>query len=121
MKDRDEQLLGELARRNWIVLALLLLLSLPWRSLPISGGVLAGGLLAIISYRWLFHSLQKTLGHPTHGAAKGFQITYFIRLGALGTAIFLLVAQVRVHPVALAAGLSVVVVNIFWTTVKRSL
>lgn len=120
MKDQDEHLLEEIARRNWIILAFLVLLSLPWRSLDVTLGVLSGGLLAIIGYLWLYRSLQRTLAESSRHSAKGFQFSYLVRLGALAAALFLLIAIAKVHPVALAAGLSVVVINILWTTLKRS-
>lgn len=121
MKDKDEQLLGEIARRNWIILACLTLTSLFWRSAPVTLGVLSGGLVAIVGYHWLHRSLKRMLAEPTTGAAKGFQVGYIIRLGALAAALFMLIALAKVHPIGLAAGLSVVVLNILWTTVKRSL
>lgn len=115
----DEQLLAVMVRRNWYILALLVLLSLFWRSIAVTQGVLAGGLLAILAYGWLYRSLVKALANPDQRAARGFQTTYFLRLAALSAAIFLLIAKGGVHPLALAAGLSVVVVNIFWTALRR--
>lgn len=120
MSDRDDTLLKELARRNWIILAVLVLLSLIFGSKPTTLGVLSGGTVAIIGYYWLQHSLVKLLTRTDAGASRGFKATYIVRLGALAAVLFLLVAIVRVHPVGLAVGLSVVVINIFCTTVKRS-
>ena len=119
MTDRDDQLLAVMARRNWYILAFLMLISLLWRSVAVTQGVLAGGLVAIIAYGWLYRSLVKTLANPDRSAARGFQMTYVVRLAALGTAIFLLIAKGGVNPIALSAGLSVVVVNILWTTLRR--
>ena len=119
MTDKDDQLLAVMARRNWYILVILVLLSLCWRSMAVTKGVLAGGLLAIIAYGWLYRSLLKVLAHPDRFAARGFQITYFVRLAALAAAIFLLIVKGGVNPVALAAGLSVVVVHILWTTFRR--
>jgi len=116
----DDQLLAVMARRNWYILAILVLISLPWRSLAVTKGVLAGGLLAIIAYGWLYRSLVKTLANPDRSSARGYQITYFIRLAALGAAIFLLITRGGVNPLALSAGLSVVVINIFWTAFQRT-
>lgn len=118
--DRDEQLLGDLARRNWIILGLLLAASLPWQSTAVSFGVLGGGLIAIIGYQWLHRSLRRLLEEPNQRSAKKFQIGYLLRLAALAVALFLLVSLARVHPVGLAVGLSVVVVNILWATIKRT-
>ncbi len=121
MTEQNEDVLAEIGRRNWIILTLLTLLSLPWQSLEISLGVVSGGLLAIIGYRWLFRSLQRMLATPSPRSARSFQINYFVRLGTLGAALFALIALARVNPIGLAVGLSVVVINIGWTTLKRSL
>jgi hypothetical protein len=83
VKDQDEQLLGAIARRNWVVLSGLVLLSLLWRSAPVTLGVLSGGLVAIGGYRWLQHSLQRVLAEPSRYSARSFKISYFVRLGSL--------------------------------------
>jgi len=115
----DDRLLKDLSRRNWIVLAALTLASLLWRSLAVTQGVLAGGLLAIIAYRWLQRSLVKVMDNPNRGSAAGFKFAYILRLAFVAAALYLLIAVAKLHPVALAAGLSVVVVNILWTTFRR--
>ncbi len=121
MANKDEHLLGELARRNWIILVILVLASLPWRSAQVSLGVFGGGLVAIVGYMWLQRSLRAMLSQPSRGSAKKFQFGYFVRLAAIGASLFALVALIKVHPIGLAVGLSVVVINIIWTTIKRSL
>ncbi|WP_432821787.1 ATP synthase subunit I [Trichloromonas sp.] len=119
--DRDDQLLGEMSRRNWIILAALILVSLLWRSLPVTLGVLAGGLLAILAYYWRYLALSRLLGAPSRQSAKGFQFSYVVRLVVLGGALFLLIAKARVDVIALVVGLSVVVLNVLITTIKRSI
>lgn len=121
MTNSDDKLLKELARRNWVVLAILLLLSLLWKSREVTLGVLSGGLVAIGGFYWLQDSLRKTLANPTSFSARGFQISYFVRLGAISTALLVLIVLVKINPIAMACGLSVVVVNIFITTLKRLL
>ncbi len=108
-----------MARRNWYILAILVLISLLWRSLDVTQGVIAGGLLAIIAYGWLYRSLVKVLTYPDKNTARGYQITYFVRLAALAAAIFLLISKGGVNPIGLTAGLSVVVANILWTAFRR--
>jgi len=115
----DDRLLKDLSRRNWIVLALLVLASLPWNSLEVTQGVLAGGLLAIVAYRWLQRSLHNVISNPHRGAAVGFKFAYFLRLGFVALALYLLIAVAKLNPIALAVGLSVVVINILWTTFRR--
>lgn len=120
VSDRDEHLLGEIARRNWIILAVLTLASLPWRSATVTLGILGGGLVAIGGYYWLHRSLRQLLEIPQAGGGRKFRFGYIIRLGSLAAALLLLITVVRVNPVGLALGLSVVVINIGWTTIKRS-
>ncbi len=116
----ETDLLGELARRNWIILALLLTGSLLLRNPAFSLGVLSGGLVAVAGYRWLHRSLNKMLRQTGGGSTKGFQAGYVVRLTFLAAALYLLVAIVKVHPVGLVLGLSVVLLNILWTTLKRA-
>jgi len=115
----DDRLLAALARRNWYILGGLTLLSLVWRSVPVTQGVLVGGLVAIIAYGWLYLSVAKALAHPDKAAPKRFRRSFIVRLAALGAAIFLLIVKGGVHPLALAAGLSVVVINMMWTALRR--
>ncbi len=117
--DRDEQLPGVIARRGWIILGVLLLMSFFLRSFPVSCGVLGGGLTALLGYYWLHLNLLRTLGQPDRLAARRYKFGYIIRLGTLACILFLLVAILRVNPLGLAAGLSVVVLSIFWTTFER--
>jgi len=119
--DADDRLLGELSRRNWLLLAILVLLSLFWRSSAITLGVLAGGLVAIVAHYWRYLALSRLLGAPSQRAAKGFQINYVLRLAVLGSVLFLLIAKARVDLPALVVGLSVVVLNVLLTTLKRTI
>ena len=119
MTEKDDHLLAALARRNWYILGGLTLLSLAWQSVSVTQGVLAGGLVAIIGYRWRYRSVEKALASPDKGAPGRFQRSFIVRLAALGAAIFLLIVKGGVNPPALAVGLSVVVINIMWTTLRR--
>ncbi|MBN1957025.1 MAG: ATP synthase subunit I [Desulfuromonadales bacterium] len=119
MTEQDDRLLVEMAVRNWIILIVLVVCSLFWRSLPVTMGVLAGGVLVIINYRWLSRSLFKVLGNPNTATEKGFKRSYLFRLLFIACAIYLLLVRGGVHPLALVVGLSVVVINLMITTVKR--
>jgi len=119
VNDPDAQLLNELARRNWIIFVLLCLASLAFGSREITLGVACGGLVAIIGYRWLHRSLSQMLAEPNRHSAKRFQIHYLFRLAALAVALFLLIGVVKINPLALAVGISVVVINLIYTTIKR--
>lgn len=119
-KDPIEQLPTQLARRNWMILALLLGGSLPFGNVSFSLGVLAGGLTAIGGFYWLRRSLVRLLEQPTGGARFRYQFGYLGRLLVLATLLAILVAIIEVHPFGLIVGLSVVVINLFLMTAQRA-
>ena len=121
MENRDDQLLQTLGRRNWLILAVLLLLSLFWRSWTVFLGVLSGGLVAIVGYYWLQLALMRMLAEPNRLSTKKFQWGYLARLIVLAGTLFLLIGVVRIHPLGLAIGLSVVLLNLLVTTLQRLL
>jgi len=120
MTVKDDQILRDLSRRNWIILAFLLAGCFFFSSNQFFLGVLSGGLVAIAGYHWLHFSLKKVLSQPDGRAASNFKLTYFVRLGAIAAALIVLIVVVKVNPIGLALGLSVVVINILWTTITRS-
>ena len=116
-----EQLPESLNRRNWVILGGLLVVSLPFANWPVSMGILAGGLVAIAGFAWLRRSLRRLLADPAHGARVRYQFGYVVRLLLLAGVLALLIAVVKIHPVGLAIGLSVVVINLLWLTFQRAL
>lgn len=108
-----------MARRNWIILGVLLLASVAARDAEFSLGVLCGGLTVVAGYQWLHSALKKALQRSNTGAVRSFQVGYLLRLLVLAAVLGLLIGVVKVNLVGLVIGLSVVVINIFWTTVKR--
>ncbi|MDH3453854.1 MAG: ATP synthase subunit I [Desulfuromonadales bacterium] len=118
--DQIERLPAQLARRNWIILALLLVGSLPFGNLSLSSGILAGGLVAIGGFIWLRRALGQLLQQPAGGARFRYQFGYFVRLSALVVVLAILVAVVKIHAVGLIIGLSVVLLNLFWMTAQRA-
>lgn len=121
MTDQDAGLATALARRNWVILALMVVVSLLWRSPPVTLGVLGGGLVIAINYHWMGRSLTRLLDDPRRAPQRKIftGINYLLRLVVMGLAIYLLVAQVKVHPIGLAVGLSLYVVNLIYSTIRR--
>jgi hypothetical protein len=115
----DDRLLQDVARLNWIVLLAMVLISILWQSVSVTLGVIAGGLLVILNFGWMGHSLLKVISSPQAYSPKGFKRNYFFRLILVGSAIFLLLVRGEVNPLALVFGLSVVVVSLLLTTLKR--
>ncbi len=119
MTSQDDQLLQEISRMNWYVLAGMILISLFWHSVPVTLGVTAGGLLVILNFGWMGRSLIRVIGSPQAYSPGGFKRNYFFRLLVISGAIYLLLVRGGIHPLALVVGLSVVVVSLLLMTVKR--
>jgi hypothetical protein len=119
--DQIELLPSQLARRNWVILALLLLGSLPFGNLALSLGILAGGLIAIGGFIALRSSLDRLLGQPTGGSRPSYLFGCFIRLAVLSIILGVLIAIVKIHVIGLVIGLSVVIINLLWMTAQRAL
>lgn len=116
-----EQLPAALSRRNWLILAILLAASLPFGKMQVSAGILAGGLVAITGFTWLQRSLKRLLDDGGQDARTRYQFGYLLRLLALGLALAVLIAIVKVHPAGLILGLSVVIINLLWLALQRAL
>jgi hypothetical protein len=116
-----ERLPATLQRRNWMIFAILLTASLPLANWPVTAGIAAGGLVAIAGFAWLRHSLRRLLGDNPHGARARYQFGSLSRLLVLAGILTLLIVFVKINPVGLAIGLSVVVVNLLWLTLQRAL
>jgi len=115
----EEEVPGQIARRNGIVLALFLFVSLFWQSSAVTLGVLCGGGVAVLSFHWLHLSLIRLFVQLDSGATRQYKSSYLLRLFTVTALLYLLVVVVRVNPLALAAGLSVVVVSLVWTAIAR--
>ena len=116
-----EQLPATLQRRNWLIFGILLAASLPLANGPVTAGILAGGLVAIAAFSWLQRSLRRLLADSPYGAQGRYQLGSLSRLLVLAGILTLLIVFVKIHPVGLAIGLSVVVVNLLWFTLQRAL
>ena len=116
-----EQLPATLQLRNWLIFGILLTASLPLANGPITAGIFAGGLVAIAGFAWLQRSLRRLLADSPHGARARYQIGSLSRLLVLAGILTVLIVFVKIHPLGLAIGLSVVVVNLLWFTLQRAL
>jgi hypothetical protein len=77
-------------------------------------GIVIGDLIALAS----FHMLQRTIhkGFAPERALKtkkvSIMVKSFLRLGATGALIYMVISRQWVHPVGLTVGLSIVVISI---------
>lgn len=116
-----EDLPGVMHRRSWLILGVLLLASLPLRDADLSFGILCGGLVVIGGFIWLRRSLRLLLAEPDAGTKARYKFGYLVRLATLALVLGLLVAVIKVDALGLIIGLSVIVINILWTTIQQVL
>ena len=110
-----------MARRNWIILSALLLASLLLQGPQFGLAVLLGGLLVIYSFSRIRRQLTILVEEPTRQMARKATLNYVLRLMALAALIAGILVIGKIHPIGLAVGLSVVVINLLWTTGSRIL
>ena len=102
---------------NWIILAVLFVISLFFASEKFALGVLLGGFISILNFYWMERGLRG-LFQKTGGNVKGsVLIKYYIRLAITAVILYFLISYETVNVIGLLIGLSVVVINIVITVI----
>ena len=108
----DEVSLGKVMVFSWLLLGVLT--GLGW--LGYSGfhalSVFIGGAIANVSFLFLKRDLLRLLSGPLEAVKPLFFMRYYLRLSVVVGVLFLLVRYRLVHPIALLAGLSTVLLGI---------
>ena len=104
---------------NWLVLAMLVLGTLLWQGQEFALGVLVGGLVVVLNFHWLHHTLRGTLEQaptlPEEGRSRArafFAARQLVRFFALLAITYLLVSRGWVNVFGLLLGLSTVVLTL---------
>ena len=98
MTTGDDQLIRDMIRRNWLILGLMVLISLLWKSLPVTVGVIGGGLVVIANFHALYRSLKHLLLTPGRKSGLAFQGGTLVRLLCLAGVIFVLIGPLKAPP-----------------------
>jgi len=102
---------------NWVILAILVLLSWLFMSPRFTLGVVLGSLISIVNFHWLHRDLRKVFSNLA-GSVKGrIMFKYYIRLAVTAVVLYFIVSREIVDIIGLITGLSVVVINIVITAV----
>lgn len=102
---------------NWVVLAILTLISWFFMSKTFTLGLVLGGLVSIINFHWLYRDLKKVFQMLSDGAKKSIMIKYYLRFIVTGIVLFFIITRIDASVIGLLVGLSVVVINIMFNTV----
>ena len=103
--------------QNWIVLGVLTLISFALVSVDFAMGVLCGGLISIANFYWLYRSVKKAFLQFPEKTKSFIMIRYYLRFVLSGIILYLLITRTTFSVIGLLIGLSVVVINIVFTTV----
>jgi hypothetical protein len=101
--------------QNWIFLGILLLIGL-FVSKMFAVSVLCGGLLSIANHYWRNRSLKKAFLNVSDRTKSFLMIRFYIRFILTGIVLYILIAKTPLNVIGLIVGLSVVVINIVFTT-----
>lgn len=108
--------LAKVQRFNWLLLLAMTVAGSALYTVEFAKAILAGGLLANISFICLRRDLLRIMNGPLGVAKARFFIKYYIRLAVLAVVLFFLVKYRAVHVVGLLVGLSTVALSISVTT-----
>ena len=101
---------------NWVILALLLMVSMVSMTVAFTLGVLLGGLISIIDFYWIHRNLQGVFSRPAKTAKFLVVSRYYIRLAIIAVVLFFIATNDYVDVRGILLGLSIVIVNLLLTT-----
>jgi hypothetical protein len=115
-RQRETQKLVAIEKRSAQFLILLLLASLWFQSWSISLGLILGGGVAILNFRWLWRIVEKVLFEQR----KFYGIQALMKFILLGIVVFFILRYLAVNPIAFIAGISTLVVGILFEVFRES-
>ena len=115
-----EKLLKTLGTQNWIILMILGSISFFLMSSSFTLGVILGGLVIIANFGMLQRTIRSALfvEGVMKAGKRAIVAKYYFRLAILGIIIYTLITSIKVDPVGLVIGLSIVVLSIFGLGVR---
>jgi hypothetical protein len=114
---QETRKLISIEKRTAQILAVFLAASLWFQSWSISWGLILGGGVALLNFRWLWRIMEKYFFENK----RHYGLQALLRFLALMTGLFLIIRYGSVNPVALLVGLSTLVLGIFLEVIRESL
>jgi len=115
-RQRETQKLVNIEKRSAQFLILLLLASLWFQSGSISLGLLLGGGVAILNFRWLWRIVEKVLFEQK----KFYGIQALVKFILLAVVVFVILRYIAVNPIAFIVGFSTLVAGILFEAFRES-
>lgn len=114
---QEAQKLISIEKRSAQILAVLLLASLWFQSWAVSLGLILGGGIALLNFRWLWRILSQYLMTKKKYSLFHLIGKFFILLLVL----FVVIRFAPVNPVALIVGISTLVLGMVFEVIRQSL
>ncbi len=106
----------QIEKRSLQILVLLVLGSLLLQSWPVTLGLILGGAVAVLNFRWLRHMMGKILLEK-----KGIHgLQALVKFTVLLITFYLIFRFTGVHPIAFILGISVLFISILSETLRES-
>ena len=106
---------------NWVVLGLFSIVSFLFMPGRFAMGVLLGGFISIVNFRWLSRDLRIVFLKHADRAKPFIIVKYYVRVILMGVVLFFVITRTPVDVFGLLLGLSVVVINIILTVIGANL
>jgi ABC-type multidrug transport system fused ATPase/permease subunit len=116
-RHRETKKLIAIEKRSAQLLLLLLLVSLWFQSWSISLGLILGGGVAILNFRWLWRIVEKVLFEQK----KFYGIQAPMKFILLVVVVFFILRYLAVNPIAFVVGISTLVLGILFEVIRESL
>ena len=114
---QEAQKLISIEKRSAQILAVLLLASLWFQSWAVSLGLILGGGIALLNFRWLWRIFsQYVMANKKYSLFQLIGKFFFLLL-----VLFLVIRFARVNPVALIVGISTLVLGVVFEVIRQSL
>ena len=102
---------------GWMILAVMILFSLPFQSFRLTLGILLGGVISVMNFHLLSRNLMNFVLRDMNHIMAAVIYRYFIRLAATAVALYFIISRDMANVIGLVIGLSVIVIDILITTV----
>ena len=115
----EQRLLTFINRANWILLVAIAAGGLLLDNAAVGRGLICGGLIATVNFHLLHRTLKKAFGAGRLSFRGLIMAKYYLRFTVSALILFILISKHLVDPLALFAGLSVVIASIFLATLSE--
>ena len=110
VRQRETRKLSSVEKRSAQILVLFLLASLWFHSGPILLGLILGGVVSILNFRWLWRIVEKLLFEQK----KFYGLEALMKFIVLVSVVSFVLLYLQVHPIAFLVGISTLVLGILF-------